>query len=134
LVDQGVIVIASGGGGIPVIENKDGDLEGVFAVIDKDKAGERMAEAINATDFLILTDVENAMLDFGKQSQRPISNMSVEEAEKYQAEGHFLAGSMGPKVEACVRFVKWGGNKAIISSLDNLVDAFDGKTGTHIHK
>jgi carbamate kinase len=92
-----------------------------------------MAEAINATDFLILTDVENAMLDFGKPNQRPIRKMSVEEAEKFLGEGHFLAGSMGPKVEACVRFVKWGGNRAIISSLENVVEAYDGKTGTHIY-
>ncbi|MGD2201764.1 MAG: carbamate kinase [Candidatus Bathyarchaeota archaeon] len=133
LIDMGVIVVASGGGGIPVIEGEDGKLEGVFAVIDKDKAGERMAEAIEATDLLILTDVEYAMLNFGQPYQKPIREMSVEEADKYSAEGHFLRGSMGPKVEACIRFVKWGGNRAIISSLDNVVDALQGKTGTHIH-
>jgi len=134
LVDQGVIVVASGGGGIPVIMNDEGHLEGVFAVIDKDKAGERMAEAIDATDFLILTDVENAMLDFGKPTQRPIERMSIEEAERYSSEGHFLAGSMGPKVEACIRFLKWGGERAIISSLEKVADAYNGKTGTHIYK
>lgn len=134
LVDQGVIVVASGGGGIPVVMNKEGHLEGVFAVIDKDKAGERMAEAIGATELLILTDVEYAMLDFGKSTQKPIYEMSVEEAEKYLAEGHFPAGSMGPKVEACIRFLKWGGERAIISSLDKIVEAYNGKTGTHIYK
>lgn len=132
LVDKGAMVVASGGGGIPVVMNKDGHLEGVFAVIDKDKAGERMAEAINATDFLILTDVEYAMLNFGKQNQKPIHEMTNKEAEAYLAEGHFIAGSMGPKVEACVRFVKWGGERATISSLDKVLDAYDGKTGTHI--
>ena len=134
LVDQGVIVIASGGGGVPVVTDGDGSLYGVFSVIDKDKAGERMAEAINATDFLVLTDVEYAMLDFGKPTQRPVREMSIEEAEKYLAKGHFLPGSMGPKVEACIRFLRWGGKRAIISSLEKLVDAFDGKTGTYIHR
>lgn len=132
LVDMGVVVVASGGGGIPVIENE-GKLQGVFSVIDKDKAGERMAEAIGATHFLILTDIEYAMLDYGKPTQRPLKDLTVEQAEKYMAEGHFLRGSMGPKVEACIRFVKWGGREAIISSLDKVVDAVEGKSGTHIH-
>jgi len=125
-------VVASGGGGIPVIRNK-GKLQGVFSVIDKDKAGERLAEAINATHFLILTNVEYAMLDFGKPNQRPIKDMTVEKAQKYLTEGHFLRGSMGPKVEACIRFIRWGGKSAIISSLDKVVDAVDGKSGTYIH-
>ena len=133
LIDQGVLVVASGGGGIPVIVNKDGNLEGVFAVIDKDKAGERMAEAIKATDFLVLTDIEYAMLNFGKPDQKPIHEMTIKDAEKYLAEGHFIAGSMGPKVEACIRFLKWGGKRAVISSLDRLIEAYDGKTGTHIY-
>jgi len=133
LIDQGVVVVASGGGGIPVVMNKNGHLEGVFAVIDKDKAGERMGEAINATDFLILTDIEYAMLNFGKSNQKPIHEMTTREAENYLAEGHFIAGSMGPKVEACLRFLKWGGKRAIISSLNKLIDAYDGKTGTHIY-
>jgi carbamate kinase len=132
LVDQGVIVIASGGGGIPVMKGNNGELKGVFAVIDKDKAGERMAEAIDATDFLVLTDVEHAMLNYGKPDQAPIGEVSLEEAERLLAEGHFLRGSMGPKVEACIRFIKWGGRRATITSLDNAVDAIDGKTGTHI--
>ena len=133
LVEQGVVVIASGGGGIPVMkENDNGELTGVFAVIDKDKAGERLAEAIEATDFLVLTDVENAMLNFGKPDEKPLGEISLSQAEKYLAEGHFLRGSMGPKVEACIRFVQWGGKRAIITSLDNAVDAIDGKTGTHI--
>jgi carbamate kinase len=134
LVDQGVIVVASGGGGIPVFRNKDGHLEGVFAVIDKDKAGERMAEAINATDFLVLTDIDQAMLNFGKPDQKPIDKMTVTEAEAYLAQGQFLSGSMAPKVEACLRFLKWGGERAIISSLSKAVDALGGKSGTQITK
>lgn len=134
LVGLGVIVIASGGGGIPVFRNKDGHLEGVFAVIDKDKAGERMAEAINATDFLILTDIDHAMLNFGKPDQKSIAKMNVREAEAYLAQGQFLAGSMAPKVEACLRFLKWGGERAVISSLTNAVDALGGKSGTQITK
>jgi len=135
LVDMGVVVVASGGGGIPVInEGNDGKLSGVFAVIDKDKAGERMAEAIDATDFLVLTDVEHAYLNYGKPDQEPVKDLTLEAAERYLEEGHFLRGSMGPKVEACIRFVKWGGKRAIISSLEKVVDAIEGKTGTHIHR
>ena len=114
------------------MKGNNGALKGVFAVIDKDKAGERMAEAIDATDFLVLTDVEHAMLNYGKPDQEPIGEVSLEEAERLLAEGHFLRGSMGPKVEACIRFIKWGGRRATITSLDNAVDAIDGKTGTHI--
>jgi carbamate kinase len=133
LIDQGVVIIASGGGGIPVMKESDnGELKGVFAVIDKDKAGEKLAEAIDATDFLVLTDVEHAMLNYGKPDQEPIGEISLEEAERFLAEGHFLRGSMGPKMEACIRFIKWGGRRATITSLDNAVDAIDGKTGTHI--
>jgi len=88
---------------------------------------------LEATDFLVLTDVEYAYLDFGKDTQRPLRDASVEEAEAYLAEEHFLRGSMGPKVEACIRFIRWGGRRAIISSLEHVVEALDGKTGTHIH-
>ena len=134
LVDMGVVVVASGGGGIPVIKEGDnGVLHGVFAVIDKDKAGERLAEAIDATDFLILTDVEHAYLNYGKSDQKHVGKITLKEAERYLEEGHFLRGSMGPKIEACIRFVKWGGKRAIISSLEKVVEAIDGKTGTHIH-
>ncbi|MDW8044326.1 MAG: carbamate kinase [Nitrososphaerota archaeon] len=134
MVDQGVIVIASGGGGIPVVMDKDGNLKGVFAVIDKDKASEKLAEAIDATEFIILTDVEYVMLNFGRPNEKPIYRMSVEEAERYLAEGHFAKGSMEPKIIASIRFLRWGGERAIISSLDKLVEAYEGKTGTHIYR
>ena len=121
-----------GGGGIPVIEKEDGTLEGIEAVIDKDKAGERLAEVVEPDIFLILTDVEKAYLNYGKPDQKPIDRMTVSEAKKYLAEGHFLPGSMGPKVVACIRFLEWGGKRAIITSLDKAVEAIEGKTGTHI--
>lgn len=133
LVNAGAVVIASGGGGIPVIK-EDGKLRGVEAVIDKDLAGERLAEVVEADTFLILTDVEKAKLNYGKQDERSIDRMTVAEAKKYLAEGHFLAGSMGPKIKACIRFLEWGGKEAIVTSLDKAVDALEGRTGTRIVK
>ncbi len=133
LVNAGAVVIASGGGGIPVVREK-GKLVGVEAVIDKDLAGERLAEVVEADTFLILTDIEKAKLNFGKPNEKAIDKMTLAEAKKYLAEGHFLAGSMGPKVKACIRFVERGGHEAIITSLDKALDAIKGKTGTHIVK
>ena len=132
LVDAGVIVIASGGGGIPVVLDPDGHHRGVEAVIDKDLAGEKLAEVVNADTFLILTDVEKVKLNFGKPDEKPIDRMTVSEAKKYLEEGHFLPGSMGPKVKACIRFIEWGGKRAIISSLDKVLEALNGETGTEI--
>ena len=132
MVDSGIVVIASGGGGIPVIEGEKGYYKGVEGVIDKDLAGERLAEEIKADIFLILTDVEKVKLNFGKPNEKDIDRLTVEEAKKYLEEGHFLAGSMGPKVKACIRFLEWGGEKVIITSLDHAVDALQGKTGTTI--
>lgn len=132
MVDAGMIVIASGGGGIPVYRNKEGQLEGVDAVIDKDRAGAKLAEEVGSNVLLILTDVEYAMMNYGKPTQAPIMKMSVSEARKRLTEGHFGAGSMGPKVEAALGFVERGGERAIITSLEKAVDALEGKTGTHI--
>ncbi|MEM3506881.1 MAG: carbamate kinase [Candidatus Bathyarchaeia archaeon] len=134
LVDAGVVVIASGGGGIPVMLDEYGELKGLEAVIDKDLAGERLAEVIKPDIFLILTDIEKVKLNFGKPDEKELDKMSVEEAKKYLEEGHFLPGSMGPKVKACIRFIEFGGKKAIITSLDKAIDALDGKTGTLIYK
>lgn len=132
LVDSGVIVIASGGGGIPVID-ENGFLKGVEAVIDKDLAGERMAEVIDADIFLILTDVEKVKLNYGKPNEKDIDRMTVNEAKRYLEEGHFLPGSMGPKVKACIRFLEeTDGKYAIITSLDKAMEALEGKTGTWI--
>jgi len=132
MVDAGIIVIASGGGGIPVILDEHGHYQGVEAVIDKDLAGERLAEVVNADVFLILTDVKEAKLNYGKPNEKSVGKITLPEAKKYLEEGHFLAGSMGPKVKACVRFLESGGERAIITSLDRAVDALEGNTGTHI--
>jgi carbamate kinase len=132
LLNSGVIVIASGGGGIPVKKNGDGSYSGVEAVIDKDRAGFKLAQAVKADKFLILTDVEKVFLNFNKPEQRALDRLTVKEAESFAAEGHFLAGSMGPKIQAAVRFVKWSGKEAIITSLDKALEAVEGKTGTHI--
>lgn len=132
MVDSGMIVIASGGGGIPVIPCEGGELEGVDAVIDKDRAGEVLAEEVGADVLMILTDVDCVKLDYGKPSERAIGAMTASQAKKYSEEGHFLPGSMGPKVEACITFVEHGGKKAIITSLSRAADALEGKAGTTI--
>ena len=125
------IVVACGGGGIPVVENPDGTLEGVAAVIDKDFAAELLAEAVGADVLLILTEVEKAAIRFGKPDQEDLGHISLAEAARYAAEGQFGVGSMLPKVEAAMKFVRsHPGKKAIITSLDKALDALDGKTGT----
>jgi len=134
LVDAGFIVIASGGGGIPVIRDEHGHYEGVEAVIDKDLAGERLAEVVDANVFLILTDVEKVKLNFGKPSEQDLDKVTITEAKQYLEEGHFLPGSMEPKIKACIRFLESGGEKAIITSLDKAVEALEGKTGTLIYR
>ncbi len=134
LVAARAIIIASGGGGVPVKKNPDGTFSGLEAVIDKDKAGNILAQAVDADIFLILTDVRNAFINFGKSDEKPLGKITVSKAEKYFDEGHFLGGSMGPKMQAAIRFVKAGGDKAIITSLDHAVDALEGKTGTIIRK
>lgn len=134
MVDSGIVVIASGGGGIPVVMREDGSYEGVEAVIDKDLAGERLAEVVEPQIFLILTDVEKVKLNYGMPNEKEIDSMSLEEAMKYMEEGHFAPGSMRPKVQACIRFLKYGGKKAIITSLDKAVEAIEGKTGTIIYR
>jgi carbamate kinase len=131
LVDAGIIIIASGGGGIPVAMDSEGNYHGVEAVIDKDLAGEKLAEAVIADLLLILTDVEKVFLNFGTPKQRALDLVRLEEAKAYQKEGHFSPGSMGPKVEACLRFLDFGGERAIITSLDKASSALEGKTGTH---
>lgn len=132
MVDAGMIVIASGGGGIPVIMNDGGKLEGVDAVIDKDRAGGVLAEEVGADIFLILTDVDSARLNYGKPDEESIDEMTTTQSKAYSDEGHFLPGSMGPKVEACIKFVEKGGERAIITSLERAFDALEGRAGTTI--
>lgn len=127
------IVVTCGGGGVPVVENADGTLDGVAAVIDKDLAAERLAEDVGADVLMILTEVEQVAINYGKPDQVNLANITVAEAEKYMAEGHFAPGSMLPKVQAAVAFAKANpGKKAIITSLFKGTDALKGITGTII--
>lgn len=127
------IVIACGGGGIPVFENPDGTLQGVAAVIDKDFAAELLAEQVGVDILMILTEVEKVAVNFNKPDQRDLDKMTLEEATKYMEEGQFAAGSMLPKVQAAMKFVRANPDKkAIISSLDKALEALSGETGTHI--
>ena len=132
LVERGMVVIASGGGGIPVYLEDDGRLEGVDAVIDKDRAAAILGRDIGAQELLILTNVEKVFIDFGMLTQRPLDRMTVSEAKKYLAEGQFPPGSMGPKIEAAVNFLEGGGEKVVIASLDQALPALKGEAGTVI--
>ena len=132
LMKDGQVVICAGGGGIPVIKNNN-KLEGVAAVIDKDYASSKLADLIDADYLVILTAINNACVNFGKPNEKKLENISTLELEKYFEEGHFLKGSMYPKVQACLNFVKSGNNKtAIIASLENAKEAFKEKAGTII--
>ncbi len=125
------IVVAAGGGGIPVIEKDDGSLEGIAAVIDKDLAAEKLAENIGADTLLILTEVDKVALNFNRPDQKDLDRMTAAEAERYMEEGHFAPGSMLPKVQAAARFVKGKpGRKAIITSLYKSMEALEGISGT----
>jgi carbamate kinase len=133
LLKLGEIVITVGGGGIPVIEEADGTLSGVAAVIDKDLAAQKLARDINAATLLILTSVRHVALNYGTPEQRFLGSMTVSEARRYMSEGHFAPGSMLPKVEAAVQFVEAGaGRKAIIAELSQAVEALAGRAGTRI--
>ena len=134
LLNEGVIVVACGGGGIPVIKEKNGSLKGVEAVIDKDRTAAVLGEKVGAEILLILTDVEQVALNFGQANQKNLEQLSIKEAKNYLQQGEFGAGSMGPKVEAACSFVESGGKKAIITSLQKAKDALKGTTGTHIIK
>jgi len=133
LVRTGAIVIANGGGGIPVIE-KGGLYKGVEAVIDKDLGGECLARDVGADVLLILTDVAHVALHYKTPHQVDLHTVQLDDLIRYQQEGHFNAGSMGPKVEACRRFVERGGEAAIIAQLDKAVEAIHGNAGTRIVK
>ncbi len=130
LLASGILVVASGGGGVPVCRDDGSGLVGVNAVIDKDKAGCALARAVGADGLLILTDVEKVALDYGGPGQRFLDSLTAAEAERYLGEGHFLRGSMGPKVEACMRFVRAGGGAAWIGSLAKAAETLEGKSGT----
>jgi len=132
LVEDNQIVIACGGGGIPVVREEDGTLDGIDAVIDKDFASALLAEKIGAEFLVILTGVDKVAINFGKPDQKELDTLTMDEAQKYYDEGQFPKGSMGPKILAAISFIKNGGNKVIITSIERIVDAFAGKTGTII--
>ena len=133
LADAGFVVITVGGGGIPVVADKEGFLYGVPAVIDKDFASSLLATELGADLFVIATAVEKVALDFGRPEQRWVDRMTVSEAKRYLAEGtHFAAGSMAPKIEACIWFLEKGGREAVITDTEHLRAAVRGDAGTHI--
>ncbi|MDO5734654.1 MAG: carbamate kinase [Eubacteriales bacterium] len=133
LLDAGVIVISGGGGGIPVVRNQEGNYEGIEAVIDKDFATQVLADNIDADIFCVLTGVKNVCLNYGKPNEVQLGTVSVAELEAYIEEGHFAKGSMLPKVEAALRFVRKAENrKAIITDEEHLAAALNGQAGTII--
>ena len=131
LADNGSLVIAAGGGGVPVIV-REGRLVGVEAVIDKDFASRLLANLVGAGTLVLLTGVERVAVDFGTPQQRPLDEVDVETLQRYEAEGQFPAGSMGPKVRAAIEFVERGGGRALITSPEGLVDAVAGRAGTQV--
>ena len=131
LVDAGFVVVACGGGGIPIIE-EGGNAVGVEAVIDKDLAGQRLATLIGAHIFVVLTDVDGAYVNYGKPDQELIKEITTGKLRNYAKEGQFKEGSMAPKIEAAIRFVESGGERAVIAALGDLIEALDGKAGTQV--
>ena len=134
LLEAGDIVIAAGGGGIPVIVKEDGDLEGVDVVVDKDLASGVLARDIKADCLMMITGVEQVFLNFKQPNERALKAITVKEAERYLKEGHFPPGSMGPKIQAAINFLNWGGEVAIIAAIDKVKEALEGTTGTKITK
>lgn len=132
LIKVGTTVIAVGGGGIPVVENEQGELVGVEAVIDKDYASALLANSIQAGLFVISTAVEKVALNYNKPDQKWLERITLAEARHYMAEGHFAKGSMGPKVQAIIWFLERGGSQALITNPENIARALAGETGTWI--
>jgi carbamate kinase len=130
LADSGYVVVGAGGGGIPVVRDPDGALRGVEAVIDKDLAAAILGPAVGADVLVIATDVDNAVLSYGTPDARPLERVTPEQMREYAAAGHFASGSMGPKVEAAVRFVEGGGTRSVITSLQRIREAVHGSAGT----
>src|SRR6478609_1058106 len=130
LVEAGFVVVANGGGGIPVVRDADGTLHGVEAVIDKDLGAALLARTVEADVLVIATDVANAVLRWGTPEAEPLGQVTVSDLRGYAREGHFASGSMGPKVDAACRFVEAGGTRAVITRLDHIVDAITGDGGT----
>ena len=134
LVEDGAIVIAAGGGGIPVARQWDGSLHGVEAVIDKDLASSLLARLLGCEMLCIITGVDRVALHYGKPDQRDLACATADELSEYAAAGHFPAGSMGPKVQAAIEFVRGGGREVVITSPAKLMDALEGTTGTRVRR
>jgi len=132
LVENGTIVLGSGGGGIPVFYDKKGNLEGLDAVIDKDLSAALLGRVIRAEELWIITDVDHVMLNFGTSAEKPVHEMSQEEAHLFLKQGHFQAGSMEPKIRAALYFLKHYGKKVVITSIPQVKNALEGKSGTII--
>ncbi len=134
LVNKGIVIITGGGGGIPVVKDKKNNLQGIAAVIDKDLASACLANAIKASTLLILTDESCVYLNYQKTNQKPLRKLNIAQAQTYLKQGHFPSGSMKPKIEASISFLKKGGKKAIITSSASLQKALKGQAGTTITK
>ncbi len=134
LLKNGKVVIAVGGGGVPVCRNGKGRLEGVDAVIDKDRASALLAGLIKADELLILTGVDKVAINYKKPDMKVLDSLSLADAERYMAEGQFPKGSMGPKIEAAMDFIKRGGKTVVITSLEKAQAAVEGKAGTRLVK
>jgi len=132
LVDRGTIVIASGGGGIPVYNNADAHLEGLDAVIDKDYAAAKLGRILHAEELWIITDVDNVYLSFGTNNQEILRTITTSDAEKLYKKGEFQKGSIRPKIKAALHFLKYHGEKVIITSIPCIKDALEGNAGTEI--
>jgi carbamate kinase len=132
MLDAASVVIAAGGGGIPVVRGRDGQWRGIEAVIDKDYASARLAAELRADLFVILTGVPKVSLDFAKPTQRALDRLTIAEAERYMSEGQFPAGSMGPKIESAIEFVNATGKQVLITDVEVLREALQGKDGTAI--
>ena len=130
LTKSGTVVVAAGGGGSPVGLSPDGSYQRIEAVIDKDLAGEKLAESVDADIYLVLTNVETASLNYGTAQQQELRSVTLTQAKDYYREGHFARGSMGPKVLGCIQFLEFGGERAIITGLEQAASAIDGETGT----
>ena len=132
LVYAGNVVIALGGGGVPMIKDADGKYIGIEAVIDKDLSSALLAADVKADIFIVLTGVDKVYLNYGKENAQPLSNLTYIQAKQYLQEGYFPAGSMAPKISAALNYLESGGRKAIITNAESLEDALEGKNGTHI--
>ncbi len=130
LAESGFVVVANGGGGVPVVRAANGELRGVEAVIDKDLGAAVLARTIGADVLVIATDVPAAVLRWGEPDAEPLATVTLAQLRAHEAEGHFASGSMGPKVDAACRFVEQGGTRAVITNLDHIVDAVAGDAGT----